>query len=113
MPALQFHRTARSPSTLAWIQCMASSTTIPGRAGTVKSFISPPLASPRKTLKRVGRVGVGPSASRALAAASVRIESWAPADLVASVSVMQARRRQTGQCHQAHQGVPATLNFEH
>ena len=33
--ALQFQRTARSGAAFAWIQCTASSTTIPGSTGTV------------------------------------------------------------------------------
>ena len=49
LPALQFHRTARSG---AWVACsrwMMSSTTSPSSTSTVKSFSSPPSTSPRHT----------------------------------------------------------------
>ena len=52
LPALQFHRTARSP---AWVACsrwMTSRTTSPSFTSTVKSCRSPPAASPRHTRKR-------------------------------------------------------------
>jgi hypothetical protein len=49
LPALQFHRTARSG---AWVACsrwMMSRTTSPSFTSTVKSFSSPPSTSPRQT----------------------------------------------------------------
>ena len=49
LPALQFHRTARSP---AWVACsrwMTSRTTSPSFTSTVKVCRSPPPASPRQT----------------------------------------------------------------
>ncbi len=51
LPALQFHRTARSP---AWVACrrwMMSRTTSPSFTSTVKSCISPPATSPRQIRK--------------------------------------------------------------
>ena len=49
LPALQFHRTARSG---VWVACnrwMTSRTTSPSFTSTVKSTRSPPSASPRQT----------------------------------------------------------------
>src|SRR5512142_2202458 len=48
LPALQFQRTARSGSCVAWMRCTTSSTTIPGSDATLYVFMSPPDASPRK-----------------------------------------------------------------
>ena len=47
LAALQFQRTARSGAWCAWIQWMASSTTMPVSTGTWYSTSWPPLASPR------------------------------------------------------------------
>ena len=51
LPALQFHRTARSPACVACSRWMMSSTTSPSFTGTVKSCRSPPSALPRQTRK--------------------------------------------------------------
>src|SRR5438105_10271946 len=48
--ALQFQRHARSGAACAWIQWMASRTTMPVSTGTLYSRNSPPERSPRKTL---------------------------------------------------------------
>ena len=51
LPALQFHRTARSG---VWVCCrrwMTSSTTSPSLTSTVKSSSAPALSSPRHTRK--------------------------------------------------------------
>ena len=51
LPALQFHRTARSG---VWVCCrrwMMSSTTSPSLTSTVKSCSAPPASSPRHTRK--------------------------------------------------------------
>src|SRR5262245_57182044 len=47
LPALQFHRTARSPACVAWTRWIASSTTSPVSTSTSKSWRSPPDWSPR------------------------------------------------------------------
>jgi hypothetical protein len=49
LPALQFQRTARSGACVAWIRWMMSRTTSPSLTSTVKSWRSPPAASPRQT----------------------------------------------------------------
>src|SRR3954451_4543361 len=49
LPALQFHRTARSGACSAWSRWMASSTTSPSSTGTEYDAKSPPDASPRQT----------------------------------------------------------------
>ena len=49
LPALQFHRHARSPAWVAWSVWMTSSTTMPSCEGTRYSTNAPPLASPRHT----------------------------------------------------------------
>src|SRR2546426_1084978 len=48
LPALQFHRTARSPACVAWMAWMTSSTTIPSWAGRRYSVKAAPLASQRQ-----------------------------------------------------------------
>src|SRR5438876_11107423 len=50
-PALQFHRTARSLASLAWILCRTSRTTIPGSTSTPYSTNAPPAAVPRQIRK--------------------------------------------------------------
>ena len=52
LPALQFHRTARSPACVACSRCTMSRTTSPSLTSTVKSCRSPPVASPRQTRNR-------------------------------------------------------------
>src|SRR6187551_3125210 len=49
LPALQFHRTARSGACSAWSRWIASRTTSPSSTGTVYDAKSPPDASPRHT----------------------------------------------------------------
>ena len=50
LPALQFHRHARSGACVRWMSCTASSTTIPSDTSVAYSRNAPPLASPRQTL---------------------------------------------------------------
>src|SRR5688572_16847737 len=50
LPALQFHRIARSLASRDWIRCSTSSTTIPGSTSGWNVLNSPPVASPRQTL---------------------------------------------------------------
>src|SRR5262245_38825239 len=50
LPALQFHRIARSFACSAWIRCSTSSTTMPVSTSTSNRSSSPPFASPRQTL---------------------------------------------------------------
>src|SRR5437899_8071200 len=57
LAALQFQRTARSGARCAWIQWIASSTTMPGSTGTRYSTSAPPLASPRKTERMASAAG--------------------------------------------------------
>src|SRR5687767_9624146 len=52
LPALQFHRTARSGACVAWMRCTTSRTTIPSSVGTLKSTNAPPELSPRQTFIR-------------------------------------------------------------
>ncbi len=49
LPALQFHRHARSPACVAWMRWITSSTTMPSCACTGYSTKAPPFASPRHT----------------------------------------------------------------
>jgi hypothetical protein len=49
LPALQFQRTARSPTWVACNRWMTSSTTSPSFTSTVNVCRSPPPASPRQT----------------------------------------------------------------
>src|SRR5512140_65891 len=51
LPALQFQRSARSLACWAWIRCKTSSTTMPGSTSMSNWVKSPPLVSPRQTLK--------------------------------------------------------------
>ena len=48
LPALQFHRTARSPAWVACTRWIASRTTSPSETSTGKSSTSPPSWSPRQ-----------------------------------------------------------------
>src|SRR5688500_15139197 len=52
LPALQFHRTARSGACVAWMRCTTSRTTIPSSVGTLKSTNAPPELSPRRPFMR-------------------------------------------------------------
>src|SRR5690349_15416931 len=52
LPALQFHRTARSLACSAWILCTTSRTTIPSETSVGYSLNSPPLAVVRQILNR-------------------------------------------------------------
>src|SRR5690242_5433718 len=52
LPALQFHRTARSLACSAWILCTTSRTTIPSETSVGYSLNSPPLAEVRQILNR-------------------------------------------------------------
>src|ERR1041384_386595 len=51
LPALQFQRSARSLACWAWMRWSTSSTTIPGSTSMSNRVKSPPLLSPRQTLK--------------------------------------------------------------
>src|SRR2546429_4028378 len=51
LPALQFHRIARSGAWVAWSRWMMSRTTSPSLTSTSKSSNCPPAASPRQTRK--------------------------------------------------------------
>ena len=53
LPALQFHRQARSFACVRWMSWTASSTTIPSETSVAYSRNSPPFASPRQILKTV------------------------------------------------------------
>src|SRR3954466_15493645 len=66
LPALQFHRTARSP---AWVACsrwMMSRTTSPSLTGTGKGCRSPPSASPGHPRDAASEVMPGTSCGRLL-----------------------------------------------
>ena len=60
LPALQFHRQARSGAVVAWMRWMTSRTTSPSWAGNWYSAKSPPSSSPRHTCM-VTVLGSGPT----------------------------------------------------
>src|SRR3954454_20262086 len=51
LPALQFHRQAKSPACVAWIWWTASRTTMPSPTSAVYGLNSPPCLSPRQMWK--------------------------------------------------------------
>src|SRR5436309_3673540 len=60
LPALQFHRTARSLACWAWIWWIASRTTMPSDTSAVYSWNLPPCASPRQ-IRYVAASGILPA----------------------------------------------------
>src|SRR2546426_4745436 len=59
LPALQFHRTARSFASLAWTRCSTSRTTMPASTSMRYSTNPPPAAVPLQTrTRRSGRCGL-------------------------------------------------------
>src|SRR5688572_30767809 len=61
LPALQFHRIARSLASRAWIRWSTSRTTMPSSTSASNVLKSPPVASPRHTRKVRLAIVVTPS----------------------------------------------------